>query len=188
MNIFIRKQEHIDICLEKDIGFKKITSGFEKYELRHNALPEIDFEEIDTTTYFLEKKLGAPIYISPITGGIELAKTINKNLACVAQKFNLPIGCGSQRAALEDPFVRETFETRKYAPDIPIFANLGAVQLNYGYGITNRQVAIKMIEADTLVLHLNPLQEVIQNEGNINFSNLLKKFAPLRKNFQFPSL
>ena len=118
MNIFIRKQEHIDICLEKDIGFKK-------YELRHNALPEIDSEEIDTTTYFLEKKLGAPIYISPITGGIELAKTINKNLACVAQKFNLPIGCGSQRAALEDPFVRETFEMRKYAPDIPIFANLG---------------------------------------------------------------
>lgn len=185
MNTEKRKQEHIDICLTKDISFKK-TTGFEKYELIHNALPEIDFEKINLSTEFLGKKISYPLYISPITGGTASAEKINKNLAYIAQKYNIPVCVGSQRAALENKELAKTFQVRDIAPNAMIFANIGAVQLNYGYGIEQCREIIEMIRADCLVLHLNPLQEAIQPEGDTNFSNILPKIKQLTSQLNVP--
>ncbi len=181
-----RKSEHLRIALEKDVEFKTITTGFEKYRLPHCALPELSLSDIDTTTWFLGKKLKAPFLISPMTGGTEEAGRINRNLAAVAQEFGWAMGVGSQRAALEDPRWAYTYKVRDIAPDILLLANLGAVQLNYGYGIDECRKAVEMIEADALVLHLNPLQEALQPEGNTNFSGLLRKIEKVCAGLEVP--
>lgn len=180
-----RKQEHIDICLNKDISFRK-TAGFEKYNLIHNALPEIDFKELNLSTEFLGKKIDYPLYISPITGGTELAEKINNNLAYIAEKYNIPICVGSQRAAIENKELEKTFQIREIAKKTMVFANVGAVQLNYGFKIEHFQKAIDMVKADALVLHMNPLQEAIQPEGDTNFSELLPKIKELISKLNIP--
>jgi len=186
MSTTSRKQEHINICLKKDVSFKLKSTGFEGYYFNHNALPEMDFKDIDITTRFLKRKINAPFYLSPITGGASIAKKINRNLAITAQRFNIPIGLGSQRAALENPSLAKTFRIRDIAPDAMIFANIGAVQLNYGYNYRHCRKIVDMIDADALVLHINPLQEAIQPEGDINFSNLLPKIEELTSKINVP--
>lgn len=181
-----RKSEHLRIVLEKDVEFKALTAGFEKYRLPHCALPELNLADIDTSTRFLGKRLKAPFLISPMTGGTEEAGRINRNLAAVAQEFGWAMGVGSQRAALEDPRWAHTYKVRDVAPDILLLANLGAVQLNYGYGVDECRRAVEMIEADALVLHLNPLQEALQPEGNTNFSGLLRKIEKVCANLEVP--
>lgn len=179
-----RKNKHIDIVLKEQVEFG--TNGFEKYKFPHKALPEIDFSEIDTSTTFLGKKLSAPILISCMTGGTRLSEKINVNLAKAAQKFKIAMGVGSQRKAIEDPSFSYTYKIRKFCPDIPLVANLGAVQLNYGFGLKEAKLAIKMIDADALALHLNPLQEAIQPEGNYNFKGLFPKIKKLVKQIDVP--
>lgn len=179
-----RKTDHIQICLRQEI--ETGLTGFEKYQFVHNALPEIDLEKIDTSTKFLGKKLSAPILISSMTGGTPEAKKINKNLAKAAQKMGVAMAVGSQRIAIENPKLASTFQVRDVAPDILLFANLGAVQLNYGFGIRQCQKAVEMIGADALVFHLNPLQEAIQPEGNRNFENLLPKIEKIVANLSVP--
>lgn len=181
-----RKKDHIQICLDKKIEFG--TTGFEKYRFIHCALPEINFKNIDLTINFLGKELSAPILISSLTGGTERAKKINQNLAKAAQEFNLAMAVGSQRVAIENPKLEDTFKVRKYAPDVVLLGNLGAVQLNYGYGIEECREAIEMIDADGLFFHLNPLQEVIQQEGDKNFSNLLEKIKEINEKLKKPVL
>lgn len=181
-----RKSEHLRIVLEKDVEFKALTTGFEKYRLPHCALPELNLADIDTSTWFLGKKLKAPFLISPMTGGTEEAGRINRNLAAVAQEFGWAMGVGSQRAALEDHRWADTYKVRDVAPDILLLANLGAVQLNYGYGVDECRKAVEMIEADALVLHLNPLQEALQPEGNTNFSGLLRKIEMVCAGLEVP--
>lgn len=181
-----RKKDHIQICLDQKVEFG--DSGFDNYRFTHQALPEINFREIDLTTTFLGKELSAPILISSLTGGTEKAKKINRNLAKAAQEFNLAMAVGSQRVAIENPELEDTFEVRKYAPDIVLLSNLGVVQLNYGYGIEECKKAIAMIDADGLFFHLNPLQEVIQPEGDKNFSNLLNKIEKINKKLEKPLL
>ncbi|MFC1753428.1 type 2 isopentenyl-diphosphate Delta-isomerase [Thermoproteota archaeon] len=180
-----RKKDHIDICLRKDVNFSS-TAGFENYRLKHCALPEIDLEKIDLTSEFLGHKFSYPFYISPITGGTGLARKINRKLVVVAQNLNIPMCVGSQRAAIEDKALEETFSVREDAPDAVIYSNIGAVQLNYGYGTEQFQKAIDMIKADALVLHLNPLQEAIQPEGDTNFSDLIPKIKGLVKSLDVP--
>lgn len=177
MSTVQRKAEHIRICLESDVQFKTQGSGFDRYQFSHNCLPELDYQDIDLTTKLLGKQLGAPILMSSMTGGTEQAKAINYRLAEVAQEYKLAMGVGSQRVAIEQPQVADTFQVRRVAPDILLLANLGAVQLNYRYGIDECLRAVELLDADALILHLNPLQECIQPQGNTNFKGLLDRIA-----------
>lgn len=174
-----RKADHLRICLEEDVQFNRLTNGFDRYRFSHACLPEIDLQEIDLTTTFLNKKLNYPLLISSMTGGTQAAQIINYRLAEAAQNHRLAMGVGSQRVAVENPETAETFAIRKIAPDALLFANLGAVQLNYTYGLEQCLKAIDILEADALILHLNPLQECIQPRGDVNFKGLLDKIAHL---------
>ncbi|MGD2182772.1 type 2 isopentenyl-diphosphate Delta-isomerase [Lusitaniella coriacea] len=183
-----RKADHLRICLEEDVQFSAKTNGLERYRFSHCCLPELDYSEVDVTTRFLGKFLGAPLLISSMTGGTEEAKTINYRLAEAAQHYKLAMGVGSQRIALEKPEVAHTFAVRSRAPDILLFANIGAVQLNYTYGVEECRRAIDLLEADALILHLNPLQECIQPNGDRNFRGLLNKIEKLCKKLPVPAI
>lgn len=178
-NTQTRKADHLRICLEEDVQFQHLTNGLEHYHFLHCCLPEIDYSQIKLTTKFLNKELGAPLLISSMTGGTEQAKTINFRLAHIAQKYKLAMGVGSQRVLMEKPEVANTFSVREIAPDIPLYANLGAVQLNYNYGIKECLQIVETLQADALILHLNPLQEAIQSQGDTNFRGLLDKIQDL---------
>jgi isopentenyl-diphosphate delta-isomerase len=173
-----RKADHIRVNLEQDVD-SGLIAGFEHLQFEHNALPELNLSEIELSQDFLGKRLAAPLLISSMTGGTAQASEINRALAIAAQASGIAMGLGSQRVAIEDPSLAETFNMRALAPDILMFANLGAVQLNYGYGAEQAQRAIDMIEADALVLHLNALQEAVQPEGDTNFDGLLSKIGAL---------
>lgn len=181
-----RKTEHIEISLTKDVEGKNITTGFENYRFKHLALPEIDFTDIDLSSSFLKKKLNAPFLISSMTGGTEKAFQINKKLAIAAEEKGWAIGLGSMRAAIENSSLAYSFNIRSYAPSVPVIANLGAVQLNYAYGLKECLKAIERTEADALVLHLNSMQEVFQPEGDTNFSELLVKIEEVATNLDVP--
>lgn len=181
-----RKADHLRLCIEEDVQFRETTSGLERYRFAHCCLPELDRNDIDLTSTFLGKKLAAPLLISSMTGGTELAKTINCRLADVAQKYQIAMGVGSQRIVVENPELAATFAVRRRAPDILLFANIGAVQLNYNYGLEQCQKIVDILEADALILHLNPLQECIQTEGDTNFKGLLDKIAKLCEKLPVP--
>jgi isopentenyl-diphosphate Delta-isomerase len=170
-----RKEEHIEVCLNEDVQAKGITVGLENYRFVHQALPEIDLDEIDLAQKVFAKTVKFPILISSMTGGTDWAARLNRNLAIAAQAWGIPMGLGSQRAAIENSDLVYSYAVRQYAPTIPIFANLGAVQLNYSYGIEQCRRAVAMVEADALILHLNPLQEAVQPNGDTNFKGLLAK-------------
>ena len=181
-----RKSDHIKINLEQDVR-SGLTNGLERYHFIHEALPELDLGRVDTALTLFGKKLVAPILISSMTGGTEQARLINQHLAEAAQEFHVAMGVGSQRAALEDPQQIPTYSiTREAAPDILLFANLGAIQLNYGYGIDECRRAVDMLQANALFLHLNPLQEAVQAGGDTNFAGLAKKIAGICKNLEVP--
>jgi isopentenyl-diphosphate delta-isomerase len=181
-----RKKEHLEICLDTQVVTGPLGTGLDRYRFVHNALPELDLDEIDLGITFLGKRLNAPIFISSMTGGFDLARKINRNLAAAAQRLGLAMGVGSQRVALEEPSVAASFQVRDVAPDILLFGNLGAVQLNYGYTVEHCRRAVEMIGADGLILHLNVLQEAAQPEGNRNFKGLTSKVAEVCRQAQFP--
>jgi isopentenyl-diphosphate delta-isomerase len=170
-----RKSDHIRINLEEDVNFRKLTTGLENYHFLHQALPEIDLAQVNTCMSYLGKTLQAPLLISSMTGGTERALQINRTLAEAAEAKGIAIGVGSQRAAIEDPSLANTFQIRSLAPTTILLANLGAVQLNYGYTVEHCRRAVDMIEADGLILHFNAVQEAVQPEGDTNFSGLLAK-------------
>ena len=174
-----RKSDHIRINLQEDVDFKHVSTGFERYRFVHCALPGFDLEDVDTSTTLLDKRLAAPLLISSMTGGTPEASAINQRLAEAAQAAGIGMGLGSQRAAIEDPALADTYRVRHVAPDILLLANLGAVQLNYGYGPDECRRAVEMVEADALILHLNPLQEALQPEGETDFAGLLSKIEPV---------
>ena len=181
-----RKSDHIKINLEQDVR-SALTTGLEDYHFVHEALPELDLDRIGTGLSLFGKKLAVPILISSMTGGTEEAGQINQRLAEAAQEVGVAMGVGSQRAALEQPAQTPTFSiTRKVAPDILLFANLGAVQLNYGYTVDHCRRAVDMIAADALILHLNPLQEAVQDAGDTNFAGLAKKIEGICKKLEVP--
>lgn len=180
-----RKADHIKINLEQDVR-SALTTGLENYRFIHEALPELDLNRLDTTVSLFRKLLAAPILISSMTGGTAEAETINLRLAEAAQEMNIAMGVGSQRAAIEHPEQARTFQVRRVAPDILLFANLGAVQLNYGYTIDHCRRAVDMIQADALILHLNPLQEAVQDAGDTNFEGLAKRIEEVCKQIEVP--
>ena len=185
-NTQTRKADHLRICLEEDVQFRHLTNGLDKYRFEHCCLPELDFEEVDLDTNFLNKTLKAPILISSMTGGTDRAKTINCRLAVAAQKHGLAMGVGSQRIAVENPDTAHTFAVRSLAPDAMLFANLGAIQLNYTYGIEQCLRVVDILQADALILHLNPLQECIQPNGDTKFRGLLAKIKQLCQQIDVP--
>jgi isopentenyl-diphosphate delta-isomerase len=181
-----RKLDHIRINLQNDVGFKDVSSGFERYRFTHCALPEFDLEDVDTSTALFGKRLTAPVLISAMTGGTSEAGEINRRLARAAQAAGIGMGVGSQRAAIDDSSLEDTYRVRHLAPDILLLANLGAIQLNYGWGLDECRRAVEMIEADALVLHLNPLQEALQPEGETRFGGLLSKIEIVCQSLEVP--
>ncbi|WP_163539416.1 type 2 isopentenyl-diphosphate Delta-isomerase [Gracilibacillus sp. YIM 98692] len=185
-SIHKRKQEHLDFALsEKALG-KNTTTGLEKYYFQHHALPEINFEDIDLTTTFFDKTLKVPYLISSMTGGAKHAESINRTLATAAEENGWIFALGSTRAMIESEQFRSSFQVRHYAPTIPIVANIGAVQLNYGITVEQCKQILEWTEADAFVLHLNSIQEVIQTEGDTNFSDLLRKIEALSRDLPVP--
>ncbi len=180
-----RKADHIRINLEENVR-SGLTTGLERWRFVHQALPELDLRAVDTATTWFGKTLSAPLLISSMTGGTGSAGPINRNLAAAAQATRIAMGVGSQRAALEDPALAETFKLRDLAPDILLFANLGAVQLNYGYGVDQCRRAVDMVQADALILHLNALQEAVQPEGDVNFAGLLTRIEAVCRALPVP--
>ena len=170
-----RKAEHIRLALDRRMQVER--SYFDDYRFEHRALPEIDFGDVRIGGGFLGRQLEAPLLISCMTGGTGAAEEINRRLAEAAEATRVALGVGSQRKAIDDPETAASFRVREFAPNVPILANLGAVQLNYGYGIDECRAAVDMVEADALVLHLNALQEALQPEGQLNFRGLLPKIA-----------
>lgn len=181
-----RKVDHIKINLERDVQFPRLTTGLENYRFMHQAVPEQNLNEIDCTVTLFGKSLSAPILISSMTGGTEMASRLNNTLAKAAQEHKIAMGLGSQRAAIEDAELAKSYEVRRIAPDALIFANIGAVQLNYGYGVDECRKAVNMVEADALILHFNVLQEAVQPEGDINFAGLLDKVEAVCQQLEVP--
>ncbi|MEB3174228.1 MAG: type 2 isopentenyl-diphosphate Delta-isomerase [Cyanobacteriota bacterium] len=182
----LRKADHIRIALEEDVGAKAVTAGFERLALEHCALPDGDLDQVDLSLTLWGKTLKAPLLISSMTGGTAEAGRINQCLAEAAQALGIAMGVGSQRAALEAPELAQTYQIRERAPDILLFANLGLVQFNYGYGMEEARRAVEMIGADALILHLNPLQEAVQAGGDRNWSGLWRRLEEITRQLTVP--
>lgn len=179
-DIISRKIQHIKLALDDQSQGE--GGAFANVKLPYKSLPELDLVEVDTKVDLLGKKLNQPLIIGSMTGGADHAVAINTNLAIAAEECKVAMGVGSQRAALEKPEMRETFElVRKYAPTTVIFANMGLVQLNFGRSIEDYKRVVEMVQADGLYVHVNPIQEALQPEGDTNFSGLMPKFGKLVK-------
>ncbi len=175
-----RKMEHIEICLQEDVQSRR-SAMFDHVHLIHKALPEIDRDSIDLTTNFLGLRANAPLVIAAMTGGHPGTIEINTRLAEAAEAMRIPIGVGSQRAAIEDPSLEETFRVvREAAPSVPVIANIGATHVEFA------PAAVDMIEADILAVHLNPLQEAIQPEGDCNSVGMLDRIAEIVESVDVP--
>jgi len=182
-----RKADHIRICLEQKAQAKKATAGFENIQFIHRALPELDREKISLATSFFGKKLSAPIIVGAMTGGTREATKINASIAQAVEELHLGMGVGSQRAAIENEKLELTYAVaRKKAPTAFLIANIGGVQLAHGYGLKEARKAVEMIEADALAIHMNPLQEAIQPEGQTNFQDVLTKIGEIVADLEVP--
>ena len=180
-----RKADHIRINLDNDVA-SRMTNGLARFRFMHEALPELDMHAIDTRVSVIGKCLCAPVLISSMTGGTAQARTINRNLAAAAQELGVAMGVGSTRAAVMHPELADSFRVRDLAPDILLMANIGAVQLNYGFTVDDCRKAVDLIEADALILHLNPLQEAVQPEGDVNWAGLLTKIENVVRHINLP--
>lgn len=182
-----RKKQHVNITLTKDVRFRTKTTGLEHLEFVHNALPEVHFSEIDTTTSFLGRQLNLPLMVSCMTGGYADALTINRELAEVAQEIGIAMGVGSQRQALEDKTYHRTFSiVREAAPNIPIVGNIGASEVARMESVDSIQRLVDLIKADAFAVHLNPLQEFLQPEGNTDFRGVLTGIGRLVNGLSVP--
>jgi len=179
-----RKSEHLRLALEDRMQLER--RFFDRWRFEHVALPEISWDDLDTSVRFLGRGLRAPFLVSCMTGGTAEAGEVNRRLAEAAEECGIALGVGSQRAAIEDGSRAHTFRGREQAPSVPLLANLGAVQLNYGFGIDECREAVAMIEADALVFHLNVLQEAIQPEGQRNFRRLLPRISEIAARIEVP--
>lgn len=175
-----RKKEHIALCLTDKVSFRSKSNGFSRYDFVHNAITEVDISKITFQTKFFSNKINYPFLISCMTGGTGEAENINQRLAVIAEELRIPIGVGSQRQALENKKYHNSYKIiRKTAKSVPIIGNIGAAQLVQSKNLSEVLSLIKMLEADAFAVHLNPLQELLQKEGEPNFVGLLKKIEKL---------
>jgi isopentenyl-diphosphate delta-isomerase len=184
-DIVDRKREHIAICLEEEVESGR-APGLGRWRLDYQALPEMKLEDVDLRTHLLGRDLAAPLLIGAMTGGTEEAGRINRILAEAAQRCGVGLAMGSGRVALERPETMPSFQVRDVAPDVLIFANLGAVQFNYGLGAEDANTLVSQMGADALNLHLNPLQEAIQPEGDTDFSGLHERLTKVVPEIHVP--
>ncbi len=182
-----RKKDHIDLCLNDDVGFNERTTGFENYIFEHNAITEVDYDKIRLSTKFLEKKINYPFLISCMTGGTSEAERINEKLAVAARELNVPIGVGSQRQALEDSSFHNSYKViSENAGSVPVLGNIGAAQIVSIKDVEKIRLLIDLVNASALVIHVNPLQELLQQNGEPNFKGLLKRIEKLVKKIDVP--
>jgi len=182
-----RKTDHIRICLNQRAQARKATTGFEDVHLVHRALPEIDKQKIDLSAAVFGHRFSAPLIVGAMTGGTAGATRINAAIAEAVEKLRLGMGVGSQRAAIEDKKLEKTFAiARKKAPTAFLIANIGGVQLAHGYGLKEAKKAVEIIDADALAIHLNPLQEAVQPEGQTNFKGVLAKIGEITRELDKP--
>jgi isopentenyl-diphosphate delta-isomerase len=183
-----RKQDHLRIVVEEP-GIDRDRQAFAKVQLLHRALPELNLAEVDTSTAFLGKTISCPLLISSMTGGAgESMARINRNLAEAAEAEQVAMAVGSQRVYFTDKDAAASFRLREVAPTVPLLGNLGAVQLNYGFDAEQCREATSLLDADGLYLHLNPLQEAIQPEGDLNFSGLAARVGEVIRELDIPVL
>ncbi len=182
-----RKEDHIRIVLDRASSRSGVTTGLENVRFVHCALPELDLDAIDLSLDFLGRRISAPVLVSSMTGGPDRTAAINHNIAAVCQDLGLPFGVGSQRVALDHGSVAGLgADLRRLAPDVPILGNLGAAQLHGADALDRARRAVEMIEADALFIHLNPLQEAVQPEGDRNWSGLFDRIAMLAEKLEAP--
>jgi len=175
-----RKAEHISICLDKKAQARKITTGFEDIQFVHRALPDVDKERIDVSTKVFGYKFSAPLIIGAMTGGTAEATRINAAIAEAVENLQLGMGVGSQRAAIENPKLTETYSVvRKKAPTAFLIANIGGIQLVHGCDVKEVKQAVEMIDADAVAVHLNALHEMVQPEGQTAFKGVLDKICEI---------
>lgn len=185
--ILKRKADHIDLVLKQRLETAAQASPWDKIQLTHNALPEKDVLNFDLTSEFLGKQLRRPFLISSMTGGPLKAEKINAHLAEAAQDLGIAMGVGSQRVALLSAGDGGlTGHLRRWAPDIPLYANLGAAQLRNDFSLSDVQRAIDMIEADALIIHLNCLQELMQEDGDTDWRGLLNAIETVARFLDVP--
>ncbi len=182
-----RKKEGIDIPLQQNVQAKTTSTYLEYVRLVHNALPELDYDDIDTSITFLRKRFSAPIIIDSMTGGTDEATVINGRLGELAEKYGFGMGLGSQRAGLKSEELAATYSiARKNAPNAFLIANIGGAQLSKGFTVDEAKKIVKMIRANALVVHLNPLQELIQPEGEPRYKGVLSQISELAKTIDVP--
>ncbi len=181
-----RKDQHLDVVLAGG-GRHARDAGFDAIRFVHEALPDLDHTAIDLGTAFLGRALRAPLLISSMTGGPARAETINAHLAEAAQALGIALAVGSQRAALESGAGGGLNQSlRDRAPAVPILANIGAAQLTRGFGVDEARRIIDMIGADALIVHLNPLQEACQPEGDRDWRGVGAALEALVRNLGAP--
>ena len=166
-----RKADHLELSAEADVGYRRSTL-LDCVEFIHDALPELDFDELDVSTTILGKTLRAPIVIAAMTGGTERGKVINTGLARVAEEMGLGFGLGSQRSMLLDPTTADSFQMRAIAPSTLILGNIGGVQAAK-LPFDELRKLVEDVGADALCIHLNPAMELIQVEGDRCFRGVL---------------
>jgi len=186
VDITARKLKHVDVCLQYPVEYETRTTGFESYDLPYEALPESNFEDINTKTSFLGKTLKAPLLIGAMTGGAEKSAVINKHLALAAEELGIGLMLGSQRVMLENADALASFSVRPHAPTSLIIGNLGAAQFKKGYTQDHIIKAIELIQADALAIHTNPLQEALQSSGDMDFSDLVKTLTKIVPDVPYP--
>jgi isopentenyl-diphosphate delta-isomerase len=182
-----RKKDHVDLVVGQDVAFRIKTNGLDRYELEHNALPELDFNEVDTSVEFLGKSCSMPLLVSSMTGGYAEAERINRELGEVCESLRIPMGVGSQRQAMETDLHYESFRAaRRAAPSIPIFGNLGGAEVALHPDLDAVRRLADLIHADAFAIHLNPLQELMQPEGNPEFRGVLAGIERLVRGLEIP--
>lgn len=182
-----RKQQHVALTLTRKVGFRLKTTGLERIEFVHNALPEVNHSQVTTATTFVGKPLAAPLMISCMTGGYKDALRINRSLAEVCEAMQIAMGVGSQRQALEDAQYHRTFSVvREVAPSIPIVGNIGAAEVAQMRSAEPAKRLADLVRADAFAVHLNPLQEFLQPEGNTNFRGVLRGIELIVKGLPVP--
>ena len=179
-----RKKDHVELVLQKNVQYSN-SPGFDSIKFIHNSLPEMDFNSIDLSSDFLGRKLSCPIIITGMTGGYKGAENINRDLAKTAEKYGLAFGLGSQRAMIENKSLKRTYDVRRYAPSISLIANIGGVQLTK-YPLATIRSLVEEVDADALAVHLNPLQEIVQSEGDKNFRGVLDAITSTTKDLGYP--
>jgi isopentenyl-diphosphate Delta-isomerase len=182
-----RKQQHVELVLKRNVAFRAKTTGLESWDFVHNALPELNFEEIDTSTPFLNRTLRMPLMVSSMTGGYAAALQINRRLAEICASAGLAMGVGSQRQALEDSAFRRTFSiVREVSAEIPVVGNIGAAEVATMKDADDARRLVDLVRADALAVHLNPVQELLQPEGSPRFRGVLEGIRMLVRSLQVP--